>query len=205
MNNRIKWVPWLFVALTFTAACSILNNLNPFKGLTSEIEDMVDELPLDEIQQEIDNISTDLPMNLDNITDELETLTTDLPEGVDSLATDLPSEIDEILGDFEGIIDDVIGSENIPNDIPIVDGELGDLFGSENVVSYQTPLNLDTVLSFYQEQMVVNGWETKDGNVITADAALLYFEKNNREATITLSHSAGENITIVMIIIQEKQ
>ena len=198
MKNRKKWVPWLFIALIFVSACSLFNNLNPFKGITSEIEDIVDQLPVEEIQQEIDNLSTDLPA-------ELETLKTDLPEDMDSIATNLPSEIDEILGDFEGIFDDVNGAENIPDDIPIIDGEKGELFSSEKVVSYHTPLNLDTVLSFYQDQMVVNGWETKEGNVITADAALLYFEKGNREATITLSHSAGENRTIVMIIIQEKQ
>jgi hypothetical protein len=52
--------------------------------------------------------------------------------------------------------------------------------------------------------MPANDWTAKEGSVITADAALLYFEKPEREATVTLSFSPSDNKTVVMIIIQKK-
>jgi hypothetical protein len=72
-------------------------------------------------------------------------------------------------------------------------------------VSYLTPLNFDSVLAFYQEQMPLNGWTQKDDSMVANDAALLYFEKPDREATITLSFTPLEEKTAVMIIIQVKE
>ncbi len=216
MNHKMKWLIGLGITLIFFSACSLLNNLNPLDDIKSEIEDLADELPIDDIQGqieslttdlpgELDSLATDLPANLDEITDELETLTTDLPGDLNTLATDIPSEVDDIVGDFEGFINDVLGSDDIPEDIPVVEGEKDDLFASEKIVSYTTSLDFNSVLSFYQEQMLVNGWTVREGKVITEDAALLYFQKNDRQATVTLSYSLSNSKTDVMIIIQEKQ
>lgn len=216
MNHRLKWILWLSLALSFTSACNLLSNLNPFNGIASEIEELADQLPMEDIQEQIDKLSTelpgeiniiatDLPTSLEEITDDVENLTTDLPVDLDAMATDLPSEVDGILSDFDGFLDEALGSEDIPEDIPIIEGEVIDLFGSEKVISYKTALDFDTVLSFYQEQMLQNGWSAKDDSVITADAALLYFEKLEREATVTMSSVDSENRTVVMIIIQDTQ
>ena len=216
MNQKIKWYIGLSIALVFISACSLLNNLNPFNDIASEIEDLADQIPIEDIQDQIEdlvtgmpedleNLVTDLPSSLDDIQDELDTLATDLPDDLDALVTDLPSEVDDILGDFSGLIDDVLGSDEIPADIPVVDGEKKDLLSSEKVVSYSTSMSFDSVLTFYQEQMPINGWSEKEGSVITDEAALLYFENSDREATVTLSYNSGGSETVVMIIIQEKE
>ena len=215
MNPKLKWILWFSFTLILISACNLLSNLNPLKGITSEIEDLADQIPMEDIQEQIENLSTelpgeisiiatDLPTNLEEMTDDLENLTTDLPSDLDALATDLPSEVDDILNDLDGLFDEALGADEIPEDIPIIEGEIFDLFESEKVISYKTSLYFDTVLSFYQEQMLIYGWSAKDNNVITGDAALPYFEKTEREATVTLSRIDSENRTVVMIIIQDK-
>jgi hypothetical protein len=216
MNHKIKWLIGLSIALFMISACGLFDNLNPLENITTEIDDLAEQLPMEEIQGqiedlttslpgEIETLATDLPDEIDNITGDLETLATDLPGDLDTIATDIPSEVDDIIGDLGGILDDESESENIPADIPVVEGQKDNLFGSEQVVSYMTPIDFATVLSFYQEQMPINGWTAKEGDVITEDAALLYYEKTGREATVTLSYSAGDSKTVVMIIIQVKE
>jgi hypothetical protein len=214
MNQKIKWIIGLSIALVLISACSLLNNLNPFNDMASEIEDLAEQIPMDEIQDQIESLgtdlpdaieslATDLPSSLDDFQDELDTLATDLPDDLDALATNLPSEVDDLLGDFGDFFDDWTDTDEIPADIPVVDGEIQDLISSKKVVSYSTSMSFDEVVGFYQDQMPINGWAEKDGSVVTADAALLYYKKVDREATVTLSQGSGGNETIVMIIIQE--
>jgi hypothetical protein len=214
MDQKIKWVIGLSIALALISACSLLDNLNPFNDMASEIDDLAEQIPMEEIQDQIesfvtdlpgdlDALATDLPDSLDDIQEELETLATDLPGDLDALATDLPSEVDDILKDFEDFIDDWTDSDEIPVDIPVVEGETRDLVSSDMVLSYSTSMSYNAVLNFYQEQMPINGWSEKNESVLTADAAILYYEKDNREATVTLSRGTGGIETIVMIIIQE--
>lgn len=216
MNLKIKWVSILIIALILISACSLLDQLNPLDEMSSEIKDIAEQLPLEDIQGQIemlstdlpdsfDSLATDLPTNLDEITDELETFTTDLPSDLENLTTDIPSDMDEVFDDFSGLFDDMLGSDEIPDDIPILDGEIEELVSSEKIVSYTTAFDFDTVLTFYQEQMPINGWTAQEGNVFSDNMALLYFENVDREATITISHNVGENKTTIMIIIQEKE
>jgi hypothetical protein len=218
MEKRIKWLLYLCVVLAITAACNLLSGLNPVDDVVSEIEDLADQVPVEEIQDEIESLVTELP-------GDLETLVTDLPadldEGLDTIATDLPADLDEIedeidtlvtefpdeLGDLDGIgdlLDGVLGSEESPSDIPLVDDPKEILIESEGLVSYFTPQDFNFVLSFYQEQMPINGWVETSDSVINEDTALLYYEKPDREVTITLSINPADDETTVMIIIQDK-
>lgn len=218
MDKRIKWLLYFSVVLIITCACNLLSGLNPVDDVVSEIEDLATQIPVDEIKDEIEALVTEIP-------GDLETLVTDLPadldEGLDTLATDLPSELDDIegeidalatefpdelgdLGDVGDLIDDVLGSEEAPSDIPLVDDPKEILIESEALISYFTSQDFNFVLSFYQEQMPINGWVETGDSVINEDTALLYYEKPDRKVTITLSINPVDDETTVMIIIQDK-
>jgi hypothetical protein len=202
MDQKIKWMSFLASILIISSACSLLTNgLNPINDVISEIDDLASQVPVDEIKEEIENLVTDLP-------EDIEALATDLPVDIETLITDLPDEIDDLgnlgdIGDIGDLITEGLGSDEIPSDIPVVEDPIENLFGSANVVSYLTPFDFDSVLAFYQTEMPNHGWLPKDNSVITDDAALLYFEKSDRKATVTLSYTPIDDKTAVMILIQE--
>ena len=90
---------------------------------------------------------------------------------------------------------------DVPPDVPVMEDPQG-LFGSESTVSYSTSLEYNTVLEFYKKEMLANGWteDTSQISVETTDAAVLYYVKDGRAATVTLSSSAGQ--TFVQVLIQ---
>jgi len=87
-----------------------------------------------------------------------------------------------------------------PDDIPIVNGTTENLFATDGTVSYFTPMDFQSVLNYYQQEMPVNGWEANpDNTILTADVAVLQYDKIGKHATITLNVS--DNKTVVLIII----
>ncbi len=92
-----------------------------------------------------------------------------------------------------------------PADIPIVEGDKENLFLSEAVVSYQTSLDLSQVLSFYEQQMPVNGWSFQEKeSVMSETTAVMIYDKANRRATLTLTRDLASAKTIVVISIQSR-
>lgn len=90
---------------------------------------------------------------------------------------------------------------DVPADVPVLE-DPKDLFGMESIVSYSTSLEYNAVLEFYKKEMPANGWteDTSQTSVETTDAAVLYYVKDGRTATVTLSTSAGQ--TFVQVLIQ---
>jgi len=89
-----------------------------------------------------------------------------------------------------------------PEDIPVLEDTQG-FFGSADVVSYFTSDEYKSVLEFYKTEMAANGW-AEDGSqtsVETADAAVLYYTKDSRQAIVTISAAAGQ--TSVQVLIQQ--
>ena len=96
-------------------------------------------------------------------------------------------------------------SGEVPSDIPVVSGEKTNFFKSESLITYFTPLDLKSVKEFYSKEMPANGWSLADtGSVTATDTAVLYFEKPDRKASLTLSMNPLDNQTIVLITIQKK-
>jgi hypothetical protein len=211
MDNKFKWSFFLTLILIVGCACNLLTNgLNPIDNVLEEIEDIAGDIAIDEIQDQIGALITDLPAEIEGIEDKIGLVVTDLPtdfsdiEGeLEDIATDLPGGFDDI-GDFGDLIEGVLGSDEGPVDIPLVDDPKEILIKSEDIITYFTPQEFDFVLKFYQEQMPINGWAAKDGSVINAESALLYYEKPDREVSITLSLNPSDNKTTVMIYIETK-
>ena len=191
MDHKIKKFAYLVGVLIVASACNLVSNFfNPVDEVVSEIEDLAEQVDIEDIE-----------------------------EGLDMLATELPGGLDELgdFGDF-GDLGDLSNLEatvqafqegfefgEIPEDIPIVDDPKDNLFGSKDLVSYMTPMAFENVLSFYQEEMPENDWTLKDeGNIITEDTAVVQFEKPNRNAIVTLGVNPQDGSTFVMISIQVK-
>lgn len=96
-------------------------------------------------------------------------------------------------------------SSEAPSDIPIVSGEKQMFFSSQEMVSYMTATDFQSVLSFYKREMPNNGWVKIDqGWVENSNSAVLSFEKSERSASITISINPLDDKTIVMITLQPK-
>ena len=61
------------------------------------------------------------------------------------------------------------------------------------------------VLTFYQDEMIVSGWEPQGGEpTVMGETAFLEFTKPDRNATITLATNPQDDTTVVMVTVQSK-
>jgi hypothetical protein len=127
----------------------------------------------------------------------LETAQAEIPEGGDELLATLNAVATQGLGlDF--------GSD-LPADIPLVDETtITNRAHSEGYISYQTSLDYPTTIAFYKEQMPANGWTAlTESFVETEDTTILYFEKENRNATVSMIADSVTNLTTVQVVMTE--
>lgn len=93
-----------------------------------------------------------------------------------------------------------------PPDIPLVDEDtIVNFFGSDDLVSYFTSTDLETVKEFYLQEMVKLGWDLMEEKGWEYENTLgLEFEKTDRSASVTITINPMDKKTIVVILIQEK-
>jgi hypothetical protein len=85
----------------------------------------------------------------------------------------------------------------------VIGGDKENFIGSQEMVSYITPLPLDQTLVFYKTEMPAIGWiELQDGWFESDDLAVINYTKPNRIVSITLSTIPIGDQTIVIITIQ---
>jgi hypothetical protein len=93
-------------------------------------------------------------------------------------------------------------SGEIPEDIPVLPGENEQLFGSNELVSYTTGMDINSVVEFYKTEMPNKGWEKGDQDSLeTSNIAYLYFKKQDRSASVVISVNPLNNKTLVVITI----
>ena len=117
---------------------------------------------------------------------------TSVAEGGDPLATAMAvaTEIAAVGGDA-------------PENVPLPEGPLENLFTSANLVSFTTPMSFAEVLSFFEEEMIANGWSQIDEeSVISGNAAVLKFNMVGMEAVVTISELPDGGGTVVQIILE---
>lgn len=92
-----------------------------------------------------------------------------------------------------------------PLDIPPFEGEQDNLVNTNDTISFFTPMLLKDVVTFYKTKMPEYGWSfvTHDSSE-TEIATVLTYEKDNRNATITISLNPTDHKTIVLIYVQNK-
>ena len=77
------------------------------------------------------------------------------------------------------------------------------LFTSDILVSFTTTLPFADILTFYQEEMIANGWsQLDDETIISGNSALLNFQMVGQKAVVTISETQDGPRTVVQIILQ---
>jgi len=124
-----------------------------------------------------------------------------LMETMQAAITDIPEESSDIVATAQAVLTEGAYGE-APSNIPLVGGEVNDFFGSNSLVSYTTPMDLDDVVDFYRDAMPNYGWDTGDDTtVLTSTYAVLSFKNADQRCTITLSLNPLNGDTIVLISI----
>lgn len=83
-----------------------------------------------------------------------------------------------------------IVSGDVPDDIPVYPDHQS-LVTISGTVGYQAQADLQTVLKFYQTEMVNKGWEQSSEPIVSDSAAILSYKKGDRQATINLGFTGG--------------
>ena len=96
-----------------------------------------------------------------------------------------------------------IGTPQVPEDIPLIEGERKNLTSLLGMVAYSTSIPYNDVLAFYLAEMPANGWEiVGDGTYQIPNTAVLNYQKVDRKATVSLS--VVDNQTYLLILIQNR-
>ena len=186
-NRKRNWIFFISALVMVSSACNLIKSLNPANQVINEIEDLATQIPMDEIQEGIEALSTDLPEGIGDIGDLL---------NIGNLG-DLEATAQALADQYE--------PSEIPPDIPVVEGPKENLFSSKGAVTYGTLLPFDKVVNFYKTEMPKNEWIPKgEGDVFADNVMIINFTKPNRDAIVTLSHENNTNLTIVLISIQPK-
>jgi predicted small secreted protein len=88
-----------------------------------------------------------------------------------------------------------------PADIPVVpEDSLRNFFGTDVLISYTTSMDYQSVLDFYNAEMVNDGWTPNpDTTVERENNAELHFDKSGRSATVELTATGNETIVVIWI------
>ena len=121
-------------------------------------------------------------------------------------ATPEPSDNGNQSGDENGNTDNgndssgVPGFTDGPEDVPVMEGNVENYFGTEELLSYTIDTDLDTVVAFYKDEMPANGWEYNEaGSIETTDAVILNYSKSDKLAVVTIGKDATTNNTVVLV------
>lgn len=92
-----------------------------------------------------------------------------------------------------------------PPNIPLVDADMENFFGSPELVTYSVTLPFDQVLAFYRREMPEYGWESANrGNILRPDFAKLFYQNPYQSAEVTINKNTPTGDTLVMINIYEQ-
>lgn len=91
-----------------------------------------------------------------------------------------------------------------PADIPVMaDATDQSAFGA--MTTYTSATAFDTVVKFYQTEMVAKGWAAQEGGMSADGFTMLSFTKDKRTASVTISADKDKNTTSVMISVEAPQ
>jgi hypothetical protein len=83
------------------------------------------------------------------------------------------------------------------SDFPIM-ADAANMSAMGGFVTYESGSSFDDVLSFYQEQMVAEGWSEEGDAFVSSGTAMLNYTKDGRTVTVNLTESDGKvSVTII--------
>ena len=127
-----------------------------------------------------------------------------IAETIQAAVAEIPGQSADAQATMDVVLTEGTYGEAPPN-IPVVDAELGNFFGSAGLVSYTVGLPFEQVLEFYRQEMPDYGWESgNQGNVVTPTFAKLAYQNPHQRAEVTISANSPTSETLVMINIYEQ-
>ncbi len=193
-DNRKKWLPLiigggalLVVGCVILILILSLSKLDPFKGKEPTIIAGIGSTP----------ISTTMDQNRPLEITEPPMQATMAPQATSTemiVATKTLSSVDKI--------------ENLPEDIPVFTPNNGDVTittaEGSLMFSYSTNENRETVMSFFENEMVTSNWELVSTSEMAAQgASMKAFMKGDRTTVITVSSYQEDQTYIQLIIANE--
>jgi hypothetical protein len=193
-HSIVIWVVVIFI-ITLACACpGIPQEIFAAQQGVQTVQSVLTEMPVEEIAQTAEAMATEMPV--EDILGTMEVMASEMPISPEDMAATAAA------GGLPVPLPGM-GENNPPPDIPIVDEHNDDLFANDTTVSYTTSLKLNTVIDFYQTEMVKNDWQLVEGEpIITPQTAVLSYEKPQRNATVTIYEA--NDMTFVTIAIESK-
>lgn len=190
---------WIALLVISALACDAIGNIaeranqvesaaNTAQALATAGQEFITQVEGSGIMQTAEAMATDVEES-------------GLMETMQAAVTGIPEESSNIIATAQVVITEGAYGE-APSNIPLVDDEIGDFFGSSSLVSYTTPMDLEKVIDFYRQAMPLYGWETGDETtVLTSTYAVLSFKNADQRCTVTLSINPLNGDTFVLISI----
>jgi len=104
----------------------------------------------------------------------------------------------------QAVISQNLPSGPAPEDIPVIDqSQTENFYGSEQLLTYYTPLTFQEVLTFYKVEMSAFGWEADaSASREFSSAVSLVYHRLDRTATVNMTVNPANQYTFVIITIQ---
>jgi hypothetical protein len=170
----------LIAILVMACACPVTNLFNSLLGKTQP-EDLMELVP--------DDIMEALPETdelLEAIPDEAGELLEALPDNAEEMLEDMPFlEEDSDLGDML--------SDEVPENVPLIENRNDDLLAMFGAVSYTTPMPLLEAYDFYRTEMGKLGW--------TINESMSSMDGEQKNATLGFSNDTQE--CVISFYVQE--
>ncbi len=90
------------------------------------------------------------------------------------------------------------GLGSAPEDIPLME-DRQNLVSTGQAVTYNTPSDSKTVIEFYKQEMVAQGWAQASDPVEFAGMATLAYSKDNRQVQIVIAGAGGQTSVAITI------
>jgi hypothetical protein len=87
-------------------------------------------------------------------------------------------------------------SAQVPANIPIMPGAT-ELKVSESDISYVVKSDLQSVIDFYEKEMLAKGWKEQEKPSIIADFGRMNFDRSDRQVSLLLNASPSLNQVVI--------
>ena len=138
---------------------------------------------------------------------------TEAPEDVEETATPSaedetePAEteaVDEVPTAADSDVGDVSSCANPPEDVPVMDVSTMFTYCDATTLSFQTSdATYDEVLAYYKSELDAAGWDEDTANlsIETGDTAVLYYVKDDRQISVTVSYNSTDQSTTLLVYV----
>ncbi len=192
-RKSFHFLAMLIVLAAVTLACQSVS------GVSNQVQEA--QATAQAAAQQIQELATQAPQ----LVATMGVLATEAPqllETVQTIATENPGLAETAVA----IATEGFSMGEAPADIPVVDrSNVTNFFGSEQVVSYVTTLDPESVVNFYKTEMPNNGWSSDPSmSFEQGNTTIISYTKTDQTATISITVNPSDQSTIVAIAIQAK-